>query len=139
MADPAWPRPSQSGKLEIYCQFKADNANRTGLNPEPIKPYANYFAPNRGYQETFDDWDAKAVSYTHLDVYKRQASSSPVRSSRAASSRRKRAKPAIVSSSSAYAPAQAAVASPKSASSTSASGAAPVSLWNSSHLSLIHI
>ncbi len=69
VADPAWPRPSQSGKLEIYCQFKADNANRTGLNPEPIKPYANYFAPNRGYQETFDDWDAKVKGAYPLQAY----------------------------------------------------------------------
>ena len=59
VADTAWPRPSRSGKLEIYCQFKADNVNRTGLNSEPIKPYANYFVPNRGYQDTFADWDAK--------------------------------------------------------------------------------
>ena len=69
VADPAWPRPSQSGKLEIYCQFKADNVNRTGLNPEPIKPYANYFAPNRGYQETFDDWDAKVKGAYPLQAY----------------------------------------------------------------------
>ena len=45
VADTAWPRPSVSGKLEIYCQFKADNVNRIGLNDEPIKPYANYFVP----------------------------------------------------------------------------------------------
>ena len=55
VADTAWPRPSLSGKLEIYCQFKADNVNRIGLNDEPIKPYANYFGPRRGYQETFVD------------------------------------------------------------------------------------
>ena len=42
VADPAWPRPSVSGKLEIYCQYKADNVNRIGLNDTPIKPYANY-------------------------------------------------------------------------------------------------
>ena len=42
VVDTAWPRPSRSGKLEIYCQFKADNVNRTGLNSEPIEPYANY-------------------------------------------------------------------------------------------------
>ena len=53
--DTAWPRPSMSGKLEIYCQFKADNVNKIGLNDEPIKPYANYFVPRRGYQETFVD------------------------------------------------------------------------------------
>ena len=69
VADPAWPRPSRSGKLEIYCQFKADNVNRVGLNPEPIKPYANYFVPNRGYQETFADWDAKAKGPYPLQAY----------------------------------------------------------------------
>ena len=69
VADTAWPRPSRSGKLEIYCQFKADNANRTGLNPEPLKPYANYFVPNRGYQETFDDWDNKVKGPYPLQAY----------------------------------------------------------------------
>ena len=69
VADTAWPRPSRSGKLEIYCQFKADNANRTGLNPEPLKPYANYFVPNRGYQVTFDDWDNKVKGPYPLQAY----------------------------------------------------------------------
>ena len=69
VADTAWPRPSLSGKLEIYCQFKADNANRTGLNPEPIKPYANYFVPYRGYQETFADWDNKVKGAYPLQAY----------------------------------------------------------------------
>ena len=59
VSDTAWPRPSISGKLEIYCQFKADNVNRIGLNPEPIKPYANYFRPTRGYHDTFEDWESK--------------------------------------------------------------------------------
>ncbi len=69
VADPAWPRPSGSGKLEIYCQYKADNINRTGLNPEPIKPYANYFVPRRGYQETFSDWDNKVKGKYPLQAY----------------------------------------------------------------------
>ena len=59
VSDTAWPRPSVSGKLEIYCQFKADNVNKIGLNPEPIKPYANYFRPTRGYHDTFEDWENK--------------------------------------------------------------------------------
>ena len=67
--DPAWPRPSLSGKLEIYCQFKADNANKTGLNSEPIKPYANYFVPRRGYQETFANWDTKEKAKYPLQAY----------------------------------------------------------------------
>ena len=69
VSDPAWPRPSQSGKLEIYCQFKADNVNRTGLNPEPLKPYANYFVPHRGYQETFADWEGKVKGAYPLQAY----------------------------------------------------------------------
>ena len=69
VADTAWPRPSRSGKLEIYCQFKAYNVNRTGLNSEPIKPYANYFVPNRGYQDTFADWDAKVKGAYPLQAY----------------------------------------------------------------------
>ncbi|NTU88579.1 MAG: molybdopterin-dependent oxidoreductase [Actinobacteria bacterium] len=69
VADTAWPRPSESGKLEIYCQFKADNVNRIGINPEPIKPYANYFVPNRGYQQTFSDWDNKVPGEYPLQAY----------------------------------------------------------------------
>ena len=69
VSDTAWPRPSVSGKLEIYCQWKADNVNRIGLNPEPIKPYANYFVPRRGYQETFSDWDGKVKGKYPLQAY----------------------------------------------------------------------
>ncbi len=69
VADPAWPRPSGSGKLEIYCQYKADNMNRIGINPEPIKPYANYFVPYRGYQETFSDWENKVKGEYPLQAY----------------------------------------------------------------------
>ena len=69
VSDPAWPRPSLSGKLEIYCQFKADNVNRIGINPEPIKPYANYFVPYRGYQETFSDWENKVKGDYPLQAY----------------------------------------------------------------------
>ena len=69
VADTAWPRPSLSGKLEIYCQYKADNVNRTGLNPEPIKPYANYIEPVRGYKDTFSDWASKTKGKYPLQAY----------------------------------------------------------------------
>lgn len=69
VADTAWPRPSKSGKLEIYCQYKADNVNKIGLNDEPIKPYANYFVPRRGYQETFSDWESKVKGDYPLQAY----------------------------------------------------------------------
>lgn len=69
VTDTAWPRPSLSGKLEIYCQYKADNVNRTGLNPEPIKPYANYIEPVRGYKDTFSDWASKTKGKYPLQAY----------------------------------------------------------------------
>ena len=69
VADTAWPRPSVSGKLEVYCQYKADNVNRIGLNDEPIKPYANYFVPRRGYQETFANWEVKEKGAYPLQAY----------------------------------------------------------------------
>ncbi|WP_172136159.1 molybdopterin-dependent oxidoreductase [Adlercreutzia sp. ZJ473] len=69
VADTAWPRPSVSGKLEIYCQFKADNVNRTGLADEPLKPYANYFVPRRGYQETFANWETKEKGKFPLQAF----------------------------------------------------------------------
>ena len=58
-----------SGKLEVYCQYKADNVNRIGLNDAPIKPYANYFVPRRGYQETFANWEAKEKGAYPLQAY----------------------------------------------------------------------
>ena len=80
VTDTAWPRPSLSGKLEIYCQFKADNVNTIGINPEPIKPYANYFVPYRGYQETFENGEiggkkAKYPLQAYTPHYMRRAHS----------------------------------------------------------------
>ena len=69
VADTAWPRPSISGKLEIYCQYKADNVNATELNDVPLKPYANYFEPRRGYKETFADWDTKEKGAYPLQAF----------------------------------------------------------------------
>lgn len=63
------PRPSKSGKLELYCQEKADGYNVQGLNPDPIKPYANYIVPNQGYESTFEDWDNKVKGAYPLQAY----------------------------------------------------------------------
>ena len=65
----AHPLATDSGKFEIYCQYKADNVNRIGLNDTPIKPYANYFVPRRGYQETFANWEAKEKGAYPLQAY----------------------------------------------------------------------
>ena len=65
----AHPLATDSEKFEIYCQYKADNVNRIGLNDTPIKPYANYFVPRRGYQETFANWEAKEKGAYPLQAY----------------------------------------------------------------------
>jgi anaerobic dimethyl sulfoxide reductase subunit A len=63
------PLVSLSGKLELYCQLKADNYNIMGINPVPIKPYANYFVPVDGYEATFSDWKNKVKSEYPLQLY----------------------------------------------------------------------
>lgn len=50
------PLKSESGKFEIYCQYKADTLNSMGYSPESMfKPYANYFAPPVGREQMFKD------------------------------------------------------------------------------------
>ena len=59
VADPeANPLPSASGKFEICCQAKVDTFNMLRINAgKEIKPYANYFVPETGYEHTFKDND----------------------------------------------------------------------------------
>ena len=63
------PRPSASGKFEIYCQVKADTLNCVGWNSEPIKPYANYIVPNEGYEASFADWENKIKGEYPFQLY----------------------------------------------------------------------
>ena len=52
------PLPSNSGKFEIYCQWKADTLASFGYpNCEKYKPYPTYIAPYEGYETTFSDFD----------------------------------------------------------------------------------
>jgi anaerobic dimethyl sulfoxide reductase subunit A len=53
------PRESPSGKLEIYCQKKANDLNMLGFRDEKFKPYPTYHKPVLGYEESFQDWDNK--------------------------------------------------------------------------------
>lgn len=72
VADPeANPRPSDSGKIELFCQKKADIFTKLGWqDPEdPIPPYATYLRPNRGYEESFSDWDSKEKGKYPLQVF----------------------------------------------------------------------
>ncbi len=65
------PRPSASGKIELYCQAKADIFPRLGWQQEgnEVKPYANYLVGSRGYEESFGDWDAKEKGAYPIQVF----------------------------------------------------------------------
>ena len=52
------PRETPSGKLEIYCQGIADFCKAVGFTDKA--PIAEYVTPEEGFEETFDDWEAKA-------------------------------------------------------------------------------
>ncbi|CVH78210.1 Dimethyl sulfoxide reductase DmsA precursor [Coriobacteriaceae bacterium CHKCI002] len=50
------PRPSDSGKFEIYCQYKSDMLNSMGYSPDgTFKPYPNYVPAPEGREGTFTD------------------------------------------------------------------------------------
>ena len=51
------PRQSESGKLEIYCQSKADAINWLGHGAEELKPYPTFHTTT--YQDSFADWERK--------------------------------------------------------------------------------
>lgn len=54
------PRPSASGKQEIYCQAKADKLNSVKLSADRvIKPYPTYFPARSGYESSFASWETK--------------------------------------------------------------------------------
>ena len=51
------PLPSESGKFEIYCQWKADTLAGYGFeNCDKYKPYPTYIEPIEGYEKTFSDF-----------------------------------------------------------------------------------
>lgn len=51
------PRGSASGKLEIYCQAKADAINGIGYAQKELKPYPTYH--KTAYEDSFADWSKK--------------------------------------------------------------------------------
>lgn len=58
ITDPeANPRPSNSGKFEIYCEEKAKIVN--AMNRSIVKPYPTYRPPLNGYEASFSDWASK--------------------------------------------------------------------------------
>lgn len=63
------PRPSNSGKLEIYCQQKADSFNTVGFMDEEYKGYPTYHVPIDGYEASFSDWDSKTKGEYPYQMY----------------------------------------------------------------------
>lgn len=51
------PLTSASGKLEIYCQARADLLNSFKFNSTVFKPYPTYFVSELGYESTFENCD----------------------------------------------------------------------------------
>lgn len=51
------PRPTPSGKLEIYCQSLSNWVDAVGFDTK--SPIAEYQVPQEGYEETLADWETK--------------------------------------------------------------------------------
>ena len=67
----AHPRKSASGKIELFCQKKADIFTKLGWqdSDNPIPPYATYVRPRYGYEDSFDDWEGKAKGSYPIQVF----------------------------------------------------------------------
>ena len=65
------PRQSTSGKIELFCQEKADIFTKLGWQDadDPIPPYASYVRPRYGYEDSFDDWEAKEKGAYPIQVF----------------------------------------------------------------------
>ncbi|HIY83806.1 molybdopterin-dependent oxidoreductase [Rubneribacter sp.] len=61
------PLSTNSGKLEIYCQAKADGVNAMGRST--IKPYPTYRPALHGYEESFSDWESKTKGDYPFQMY----------------------------------------------------------------------
>lgn len=52
------PLQTESGKLEICCQYKSDILNKAALHPQDTwKPYPTYVTPVEGIETTYKDFD----------------------------------------------------------------------------------
>lgn len=61
MDDPvAHPLATDSGKFEIYCQYKADILNQAKLRAgDEWKPYPTYVTPVEGIETTYADFEGQ--------------------------------------------------------------------------------
>ncbi|MEG1434225.1 MAG: molybdopterin-dependent oxidoreductase [Gordonibacter sp.] len=71
LADPvANARETPSGKIEIYCQTKADALNGAGFTKDyDWKPYPTYKAPVNGYEATFSDFASGTKGEYPYQIY----------------------------------------------------------------------
>ena len=63
------PRESVSGKLEIYCQAKADKLNSLGFSEYTCKPYPEARKPHRGYEDSFADWESRTPGEYPIQLF----------------------------------------------------------------------
>lgn len=71
LADPEKnPRKTPSGKIEIYCQTKADALNNAGFTSDYTwKPYPTYKTPVNGYEATFSDFPQATKGEYPYQIY----------------------------------------------------------------------
>lgn len=61
------PQPTASGKFEIYSQALADKIKGYGWTT--VDPIPTYKRPVEGYEDTFQDWDARVKGEYPLQLY----------------------------------------------------------------------
>ena len=65
----AHPRPTTSGKFEIYCQARADRVAAMNYATEEFKPYAVWCIGKNGYVDSFADWENKVRGPYPLQMF----------------------------------------------------------------------
>lgn len=61
------PLRTESGKIELYCQKLADDINALGWSI--IRPIPTYIPAERGYEDTFSDWENKVKGPYPLQMF----------------------------------------------------------------------
>ncbi len=63
------PRPSESGKFEIYCRRKKEIIDSLGFSTEPADALPTWQPSIEGYMDTFSDWDAQEKGEYPLQAF----------------------------------------------------------------------
>jgi anaerobic dimethyl sulfoxide reductase subunit A len=62
-----YPRPTESGKFEIYCRKLTEVSREYGWSEVP--PVPEYIAAAKGYEESFSDWDKSIKGQFPFQLY----------------------------------------------------------------------